>query len=230
MTRSLRAPIACLAAALWAGTAPVHAAPARTWPRIRPITVERTIDFERGFTLDLPLRDSNGRTRYLLACRAGRPGYMDVAPSGDDGNWTGDLMCTLNAGRTSTNDLSLLSDDDESAWHSRGVFDLRELTGACAAYPEFGRDRAFRMRGMRISLHVHDVVLARADRLRSAGLRIDVVPDANATDEQAAQPGYRDPGREGCGTIRRGNDVRMCRGAAGGWTACPEQPATGVRR
>jgi hypothetical protein len=236
MTPLMHALLSCLAvtssmAALATPTQATSATAAqRTWPRIQPVTATYAIDFERGFTLELPLRDGAGRIRYLLACRAGRPGYMDTAPTGDGGNWTGDLMCTLNAGRTSTNELSLLSDDGDSAWHSRGVFELHDLTGACAAYPEFGRHRSFRVRGMRVSLRVDGVLLTHANALRAARLRVDAVPDAGAIYAQAAQSGYRNPGLDGCGTIRRGNDTRMCRNAVANWEVCPGLPATGVLR
>ena len=132
-------------------------------------------------------------------------------------------MCTLAEGREAS-ELSLLSEDESPAWFSRGLFNLEDLVGDCAAYPEFGVHRSFRLRGFRLRLSAEDVRMDRSGIAQSFVLVLSLVPDPDAKAARAEQPGFLDPGRQGrsCRVIVRGREPLMCRDwqKGGSWDVC----------
>lgn len=190
----------------------------REWPSVQPLQRQVSVDF-RGeqIQIDIPIRATDGRVIYDFACRGGSERYLDALP----GNWVGPLMCTLAEGDRPTEE-SLLSEDDSAAWFSRGEFRGEDLVGDCGRYPEYGRRRSFRVRGMRITLEAREVHTDSVDVVRSFLLSVSVVPDPTATTAQAEQPGFLNPHGQGrsCRTVLRGRDPRMCRNASGSWEPC----------
>jgi hypothetical protein len=76
-----------------------------------------------------------------------------------------------------------------------------ELTGECARYPEYGRVRNFRLRGLHLTMTFEDVVFANlrtdtAPRLASYTLHVRVVRDPTAQRSIAESSGYLDPSRK----------------------------------
>jgi hypothetical protein len=94
-----------------------------------------------------------------------------------------------------------------------------DLTGACGRYPEFGRVRHFRLRGMRLTLAFSQVVADRKLGLLSTTLHFTAAPDPGAHAAQAERPGYLPPG-PGCARVRKGDEARMCRNESLSWTEC----------
>jgi hypothetical protein len=104
-----------------------------------------------------------------------------------------------------------------AAWYSRGRMFASELAGDCARYPEYGRVRNFRLRGLHLTMTFEDVVFANlrtdaAPRLASYTLHIRVVRDPTAHRSIAESSGYLDPSRKvpydsrSCSVIRRGKE------------------------
>jgi hypothetical protein len=173
---------------------------------------------------NLPLRDLAGDIRYRLICRGGDRRRLDRLHARlGMMSYVGDFTCILNPGGRE-GDASLLSEDGSSAHHSRGAFYQRELVGACAAYPEYGRIRNFRLRGFALTLAMTDVEMQSPGRvragdegtmrpIRAATFTARLRRDATARTAGAERPGYLDPmGNPGqCRQVRRGNAPRMCR-------------------
>jgi hypothetical protein len=106
-------------------------------------------------------------------------------------------------------------------WLPRRPEDRSDKVGACGRYPEYGRLRTFRLRGMRVTLEAQEVT-GGAKAAQSFVLVINVTPDLGATTPRADQPGFLDPRRPGrsCATVLPGRDVRLCRNAKGSFEPC----------
>lgn len=199
------------------------------WPAIRELSLTRQIQFNADrIDLDVPLQDRHGAVRYRLICRGGSAAYLArVSDRTGTAVYVPELTCILNAGNRET-DNSLLSEDESAAYYSRGHIASNELLGACAAYPEYGLTRHFRLRGMEVRLSFSDLRTEAgpgpgSPRLASAQLSLSVRSDPSAQTAKAEQPGYLRPdGTEsGCRTVRRGNAPRMCRSIeTGSWGQC----------
>lgn len=190
------------------------------WPAVLPVTLRIPIDLtSERIVIDVPLKNRTGQVIYHFACRGGSEAYLNSLR----GNWVGPLMCTLGE-RAEATDHSLLSEDETAAWFSRGLFNREDLVGDCAAYPEFGIHRSFRLRGFRLSLAAQNVQTDRAGVPQSFVLVISLVADANAKAGQAERPGFLDPHRQGrsCRVVVPGREPRMCRDweKGGSWGVC----------
>jgi hypothetical protein len=223
MAELLIAWLAPVLAAL-AAVAPA-AGPGAGWPEIREMSLTRDIRFDDGrIDLDVPLRDRSGAIRYRLICRGGSAAYLDrVSERTGTAGYIPDLTCILNAGDRET-DSSLLSEDESAAYYSRGHFVSNELLGACAAYPEYGLTRHFRLRGMELRLSVSNLTVGPgARRPADARLSVSVRRDPSARTAKAEQPGYLRPDgtQSSCHIVRRGNTPRMCRSPeTSSWAPC----------
>jgi hypothetical protein len=137
----------------------------------------------------------------------GNPAYLFVCRTGDDEsvpgtNYAGDLDCRLiPANRGEVEQNLLVEAPNLAAWFSRGRMFANELDGDCARYPEYGRVRHFRLRGMRLTMTFEKLVFATAKndgtpRLTSYTLHLHVAPDAAVRRSIAELSGYLDPSRE----------------------------------
>ena len=197
------------------------------WPRIKPVLKSFDLDFAAGLVaVDLPIVSENGSALYILHCRGGAEKELDPLESRDGINWVGPLMCVLNDGQSRMSENSLLAEDDSPPWHTRGQFYTSELVGACGAYPEFGRERGFRLRGfvLRISTNLALNSDGSISRLK---LTVVVRNDPSAKSAKAERPGYLRPQPGRCDVVRKGRETRMCRiwtgPHAGSWAPCPQQ-------
>jgi hypothetical protein len=203
--------------AVGAGASSVRA---QVWSHVRPLHRQVPVDFRKErIEIDIPIKTADGRVAYYFACRGGSERYLGSL----SGNWVGPLMCTLAEGLRPT-EASLLSEDDSAAWFSRGQFRAEDLVGDCGRYPEYGRQRTFRLRAMRLTLEAKDVGADAAGVAQTFVLAISVVPDGTARTAQAEQPGFLNPHAQGrsCGTVMRGRDPRMCRNANGSFEPCKD--------
>jgi hypothetical protein len=94
-----------------------------------------------------------GGALYRLECHGG--GY-EGDPQFD---YSGDFECRLASLYTEDPYSTLFTENPNQSrdWQSRARFLAEELIGACAEYPEYGRIRTFRLRGMRITLGLADI-------------------------------------------------------------------------
>jgi len=185
---------------------------ARTWPDVQSL--------EESFAISDPAK---AVVRTLVRDRKGAPIYLFVCRTGDDEsvakvNYAGDLDCRLIPAELGEVEQNLLVEAPNlAAWYSRGRMFARELAGDCARYPEYGRVRNFRLRGLHLTMIFEDVVFANLQTdaptsLASYTLHVRVVRDPTARRSIAESSGYLDPSREApsdprsCAVIRRGKE------------------------
>jgi hypothetical protein len=201
-------------------------AAAKAWPLVEGISKTYRIDTAaERIEIDLPVRNPVGEPLYSFWCRGGSTAFVDHVGSQLGIDVVPPFVCALDEMGRYTED-GLLSEDDSSYWYSRGQFQWKDLLGACGDYPEYGRVRTFRLRGLKLTLTASNVV-ASADDLRSFDLTVSIVPDPTAIRAQAERPDYLDPrGTAGCAQVRPGREPRMCRDwehAGGSWGLCKDQ-------
>jgi hypothetical protein len=193
------------------------------WPSIEPVSKSFNVDFkEEKVVIDLPVYDVDEKPTYHFACRGVKESYLDKLNQ----NWVGPLMCTLALGNIAS-EVSLLSEDDSAAWFSRGQFSRKDLTGKCAAYPQFGAHRTFRLRGFQLTLDAQNIKTDSSKYAVSFVLNVDIQPDQTALSPQAEQSGYLRPALEdkNCENVLKGYPKRMCRdweNKDGSWGECKE--------
>jgi len=199
------------------------------WPAVKPVTQSFEVDLGAAVVaFDLPIKSVEGRVLYRLFCRGGGSAEaLDELGEGDGVNWVGPLMCVLNQGNGPPSEDSLLAEDDSPPWHIRGQFIGSDLVGACGAYPEFGLNRSFRLRGFVLRLGVKNLVRGRGGSPGRFNLAVSVEQDSTAKSARAERPNYLQPALGKCDVVRRGHDPRMCRigtgPTAGSWAPCPKQ-------
>lgn len=172
----LAGPALCLA--LFLGTAAAAAADAH-WPV--PAALSRRLALRPAQPLSVALPDAQGRPLYQLDCRE-QPGAI--------------VHCALvEAGKPGGASLLL-----HAGLRDRGAFRERDLQGACAAYPQYGRQRSFRLRGFELSLALVDLP-AVAGGPPGRALQVDLHPDPQALAAEAEAPAPPDPDSPGHGCL-----------------------------
>ena len=201
----------------------ITSAYAEPWPAVLPLTKEYLIDFSSEWvSIDLPIAGISGKTEYLFWCRGGSTENLDAYEEKTGMSFVGSFLCRLNEGAT-PQDISLLQEDGAAVWYSRGLFSEPSVTGACAAYPEYGARRTFALRNMRLTLELHDVQLRSNGGFSRFKLLVTVRPDKKATGSVAQRPRYLSPKWGDCSKVRRGIEPRMCRdwkNKGGSWEHC----------
>lgn len=161
------------------------------WPEIRP--QERSFQFTDAATAiaDISILNSEGKPAYRLRCQ---PATM--APE-DAVDLAGDFDCYLLSLYSQDLFQTLLTQDPFARLHDRGEIWAEYLVGRCGEYPEWGRVRTFRLRGMQITLTFSNVRVARKSRndvnLLSFDFRVSVQPDASALSMISEPPPYAPP-------------------------------------
>ncbi len=122
------------------------------------------------------IKTIDGSSLYKLQCHSA--GYK-----GDpDFDYSGDFECRLNSIGHDETFSTLLTEDSEQSryWESRGRFFAADLRGPCARIPQFGADRSFELRGMKLTLKIDHPAFAKDGKLSSLKLSVEVIPDPNA--------------------------------------------------
>jgi hypothetical protein len=198
------------------------------WPSVKPVTKSFDVDFAAGLiVIDLPIVSSNGSALYVLHCRGGSEKKLDELARRDGINWVGPMMCVLNMAKSGISEQSLLAEDGSPPWHTRGQFHDSQLVGSCGAYPEFGTERSFRLRGFILRLRAQNLSMDSAGSLRRLTLTVTIRNDPTAKGAQAERPDYLEPKIGECDVVHKGRDPRMCRiwtgPDPGSWAPCPKQ-------
>ncbi len=183
-----------------------YAAGGTSWPVVRPLHESFIISTPPRAVVKTFTRDQAGKARYLFVCRNAEdesvPGVI----------YSGDLDCRLLAAEWGEIGANLLVESHApniAPWYSRGRMVARELYADCASYPEYGRVRHFRLRGMKITMEFDDIRFVPvkgnpSPRLASYTLRLTVEPDSSATRDIAESSGFLDP------SVQRPDDPRSC--------------------
>ena len=168
------------------------------WPRI----VSQTDRFHivspiRKSPVDVPIRDIDGKAVYRLVC-----GSFDT-PIGDFA-YSGDFECFLQTVPPNYHGVSSLFAEampETADWQTRGRFFAREIKPPCDEIPDFGADRTFRLRGMKITLSLSNIEFDIVDGrlgLKTFDFSVSVIPDRSAT-SAIAEPPTLDPKWRGTG-------------------------------
>jgi hypothetical protein len=159
-----------------------------TWSPIRPVTRTIHIADASQARLVLPIDGQNGRALYVLSCYGAKS-----QPNSSDFIYDGDFECRLIEGGAPKSQYSTLLTEDFNQsrdWESRARFFGSELVPPCGDVPEFGLERNFLLRGMRISLRLSNATFAPQQVLHSFDFTVSVQNDASprAQGEIAAPP------------------------------------------
>ena len=183
------------------------------WPTIAPS--KGTVQFARGgkAAIDVSILGANGVPLYILRCLT-----VESEPADSRANYTGDFECRMLESDAAADGLSMLHDSESvTEWDSRGRFNRQELEGACAVYPEYGRVRHFRLRGLELALELSEVAFRTTgdarpmSALRSFRFSWSVIPAADALSERAELPKVRNPyhrSGDGAGWVRECGEVK----------------------
>lgn len=196
------------------------------WPRVTEAEIAKRFYKESySFELNLPIfAADNSNQIYNLACIGGEDQYLDNLSDTTGINFVGPLSCQLGIG-TEFNGRTLLSEDASPIWHSRGQFHYNQLLGACSTYPEYGRIRNFRLRGMAITFTIEDLQETNGE-ISTFLLTIKVQNDPNALTAKAERTGYlpprfNDDGVRACDLVLEGKEPLMCRNSETlSWEEC----------
>lgn len=173
-------------------------AAAGTWPAVQPLDARFEITDADHAAVAVEIAGDGGSALYRLSCRTG-----DQPPPRSDGSslvYMGDLDCHLmDATAPPASAENLLRETHAGgwpAWMSRGQMYGAQITTACANYPEYGRVRHFRLRGMLLTLRFEAPMFrepAAFPMLKSYTLQVRVERDESATSDIAQVSGYRPP-------------------------------------
>jgi len=168
------------------------------WPEIKPI--DQSFHFIKPSKTEAIMRilAPDGTPFYMLECRLG--------PHEDpDFDYSGDFECRLTSLYSREAYSTLLTENREQSrdWQSRARFLVEELIGKCAEYPEYGKVRSFRLRGMRLTLTIKNLKLQLAPRdeanlkqrgqIKELDLSVAVIPDPTALSNIAEPAQYIEP-------------------------------------
>jgi hypothetical protein len=123
------------------------------WPAIQPLKKVYRFSKADAAYLDLDIMGLEGEALYRLQCRTRE--NDDVV----DFDFSGDFECRLTSTYSTDPYSNLLTENPDQSrdWESRARFFSEELQGDCAHYPEYGRVRTFRLRGMEITLKIDPI-------------------------------------------------------------------------
>jgi hypothetical protein len=187
-----------------------HASSSSAWPEVKPLDARIKIDLSSSMVdKRIPIQSVKGETLYWLRCIGGTTDQLDKAGDRDGENYVPPLACVL-VERPDGWAGDLLAEDQSAIWYSRGQFHGPDLSGKCAAYPEFGLNRHFRLRHMLLTLTAEDVSM-HGQEMAGLTLHVTVKLDPEATTSIAQRPGYIAPKSDNCGTPKRGTEPLKCR-------------------
>jgi hypothetical protein len=133
--------------------APLSATTAK-WAKVQEISKIYNFDNPITANVELTLREENtDRPLYKLECHSG------LYTGADADFYSGLLDCRLTSLYAKDPVSTLFSEtiDQTTDWENRGRFLSDHLRPGCAAYPEWGQSRTFRLRGMNIVISLSNV-------------------------------------------------------------------------
>lgn len=190
--------LASLCALLLASQSHVRAGGQRRWPLVKPIHEQYEFNDVRSARLSLVIHGLDGSPLYRFHCSG-----MKALEAEDADSWA-DFSCHLHSLQARDELESLLIDDRSRPREatSRGEIWSQDLQGGCADYPDWGRVRTFRLRGMRLTFVLSHMKFAEdpadplsrgRELLRSFSFEVSVVPDQKAATAAAEPPAYDHP-------------------------------------
>lgn len=168
------------------------------WPEILPFKKSFYFADPNKTEAKMDIFGRDGTPLYLLECHLGP--HEDPAF-----DYSGDFECRLTSLYSKDAFSTLLTENPKQSrdWQSRGRFLIEELIGKCAVYPEYGKIRHFKLRGMELTLGIKSLkmqvdsrdvkVPKQRARIKELYLDVDVIPDPTASSEIAEPTKYVEP-------------------------------------
>lgn len=161
------------------------------WPRVKPEFYSFHIALPASDPqVIITISDKTGKALYQLQCGT------DETPN-EDFAYSGDFECMLQTIPPDYTYSTLFTEirHQDRDWESRARFFTNEVTAPCDEVPDFGKVRSFRLRGMKVTLAMSNVVLSGAgknQKLKSFDFIVTVAGDPTAM-TAIAQPPILDP-------------------------------------
>ncbi len=172
---------------------------AESWPRTQPL--DRIYNFGRpqDMYLSLPILAVSGKQAYILECASPEDARIRDASF----HPTHEFECRLELpGATQAPDTQLLTDGSRKAGSlTQAGFNWNQLNGDCFRYPDYGAQRVFRLRNLRLIITVSDVRFTAEVRtpqvskrsIQGMTLRVQAFYDPTAVSEFPAPSRYQEP-------------------------------------
>jgi hypothetical protein len=164
------------------------------WPQVN--TMHKVYHFNdadtQGFSVTLD--GKHHHALYTLDCYGG-----DANTNNSEFTYSGLLACRLESLYAVDTVSTLFSETSTQIadWHNRGRFLTEHLRPGCAAYPDWGNRRTFRLRGMDITIAITDVKFGKSpsgkEMVKADTVEIDVKPDPTATTPLTEKPSLPEP-------------------------------------
>jgi len=189
----------CLATLLTASHAPALSLEKRAFHWPKPVAESLRLNLNSLTTagVSFEIKTAEGSVEYWGGCRGLNFKGKLGDPAGDeDSDYYGDFDCHLHSVHGETNPaLNLLVDEasDPVENFGRMVTNEANLKGLCATYPEWGRLRHVRLRGMNLTFEFAQI------KSGAMQLVITVGPDPTALSAIAEPPAFQRPQNELCG-------------------------------
>ena len=182
-------------------------AKAKSWPAIKPTFWSGTMDLLGPPTV-IVIPTTTAKVTYRLYCSTRLAAPEPEWLTGGD-SYGGDFECLLTDTTPGVNATraTLLNYDaeDSSPYHfNLGSFDWSAIVGTCRNDRQWGSDRAFTLRGMKLRIRVTDFKVesyndpkqkATYPIIRWVTAEISAKPDAAAHNSLARPPRYNEPKR-----------------------------------
>lgn len=123
------------------------------WPQVASMKKTFTFPDARSASSEFTIVGIDGKPLYKVACHTA---YYE----GDrDFDYSGDFECRLKSLYSKDRYSTLFTDNPNQSrdWESRARIFAEELIGNCGDYPEYGRVRHFRLRGMNITFEFSEL-------------------------------------------------------------------------
>ena len=172
---------------------------AASWPRIQPL--DRNYNFGRpqDMYLSLPILAVTGRPVYILECASPESARAQA----ESFHPTREFECRLALpGATPAPDTQLLTDGSRKGGSlPEAGFNWNQLNGDCFRYPDYGAERVFRLRNLRLIITVSNVHFTAEVRSAAANKRliqgvtvhVQAFYDPGAVSEFPAPSRYQEP-------------------------------------
>lgn len=170
------------------------------WPAVSPVRRSYRFPVASAAVVRMAVRSPAGAPLYILQCRP-----IAAFPNGVISTFECALVPAANAAADVANGYSLLTSDPMNPTaRGRGLVSADEIWSTCGDYPEYGRVRRFRLRGMVLTLdfkHVGFVTERKGaasgspivHAIKSFELDVSVSQDPTALSAVAEPAAYRAP-------------------------------------
>lgn len=127
------------------------------WPAVEKLQKSMYFEDARKAEAAFTIFGVEGPPLYYIECHTWE--FTWNYKGNPDFDYSGDFECRLTSLHSLNTHSTLFTDNPKATrdWESRARFLVEELQGKCGDYPEYGRVRHFRLRGMKITLTINDL-------------------------------------------------------------------------